>query len=304
MATSRAPAAGRRLGGGERLRAAAGRGDGDHHVGGADPARDAGAAVPDDRHRAARPGHRRQHVAGAGGGADAGDDDRAGAALVGERGSGWPRRPAPPTPAPGRRPTPCARSMPPGSARVQRGRRRRAAPRRRHGVRARPAVPSSGVHQALASCVGAGAAASSSSSTGMPSRIAKTRPHSVQVSVCAAVVVGQRRVVGVRAGQNLQQLRVERTPSAPYGSAFRSKRSRQPRTIGEHRVAQGRHPRPRVGASTLSRSSGSVLDGAQVDPGAVGEAQRSGRRARRPSASGTPARTSAHLGRPGRRRSS
>ena len=63
-ATSRAPRRCGGLGGAQRLRAATGRGHRDHHVGGADPAGHAGAAVPDDRHRAARPGDRGQHVAG------------------------------------------------------------------------------------------------------------------------------------------------------------------------------------------------------------------------------------------------
>jgi hypothetical protein len=78
-------APGRRLGGRECLRRPSGRRDRDHHVGGTHPAGDAGAAVRKHRHRATRPGHGLQHVAGAGGGTDAGHDDRARAALVDQR---------------------------------------------------------------------------------------------------------------------------------------------------------------------------------------------------------------------------
>jgi hypothetical protein len=77
-------AADRGLGRGQRLGAAAGGGDREDHVGGADPAGDAGAAVADDRHRAAVAGHGGQDAAGQAGRADAGHHDGARAALVGE----------------------------------------------------------------------------------------------------------------------------------------------------------------------------------------------------------------------------
>ena len=96
--------------------------------------------------------------------------------------------------------------------------------------------------------------ASSSSSTGMPSRTGKARSQVGAQQLARLLVHGQRAVVGVGAGQDGQQLRVQ--PQRPSGRPVR--RSGHARTIPSTRSVSS-VMRAASGASTLSRSSGSVL---------------------------------------------
>ena len=109
--------------------------------------------------------------------------------------------------------------------------------------------------------------ASSSNSTGIPSLIGKTRPHSVQVSAARLRIAGrahpERRMMLGRAGQHLQQYRIESDPGStgcPAGAVvMRCSLSRGQERIRARISSRSATIAGSSAASTFNRSSGSVL---------------------------------------------